>query len=152
MCVCVCVLGSSGYSHFSEPESEGESETVWGGFEEEYRWTDSCELPNLQSFKKLNTHLSMKIVKLYEHIFFINIRNVNRTYSVILRKLSYMPLLLSVSSLFCSHIMSVTGCFSSIPAHWARSEELERGCRNEESTDTPAGEEDLWPGESGRLI
>lgn len=45
----------------------------------------------------------------------------------------------------------VTGSDGSIPAHWARSEELEGGCGDEEPTDTPAREEDLWSGESGRL-
>lgn len=46
---------------------------------------------------------------------------------------------------------SVTGSSGSIPAHWAGSEELEGGGGNEEPTDTSAGEEDLWSGESGRL-
>lgn len=42
VCVDACA-GSSGHSHISKPESEGQSQALWGSFEEEYRWTNSCE-------------------------------------------------------------------------------------------------------------
>lgn len=35
--------GSSGHAHISKPESERQSQALWGGFEEKHRWTDYRE-------------------------------------------------------------------------------------------------------------
>lgn len=47
--------GSSGHAHLSEPMSEGQSQTFWRCFEEEHRWTDSCEFKSRQTENNFNS-------------------------------------------------------------------------------------------------
>lgn len=59
--------------------------------------------------------------------------------------------MLMICGVYTGFYFCVLGCTRPIPAHWARPKEPERGSGDEEPADTRPGEEDLPPGESGKL-
>lgn len=128
--IVVCAWsGSSGYADISKSEFKRKSQALWGGSEEEHRWTDHCEYLKLVPG---NAHLAKRFI----------------FSKSLINKIIAKSLQMSYLSVY----MFMLGGFSSLPAHWQRSEESESSCGDKEPANPPAREKDCWPGESGKFI